>query len=107
MIHALHTCGGDTRKNYAKIVPDCSRLAGDLVPGRCPARGLYSRVAKLDVSSIQGKWEAFMAKEVANPLPGVQSAYVVIGADKRGTIFALYDHSEQFGASDSSSCPSN
>ena len=53
---------------------------------------------KLDVSSIQGKWEAFMAKEVADPLPGIKSAYVVIGADKRGTIFALYDHSEQFGA---------
>ena len=51
----------------------------------------------LDVSSIQGHWEAFMAKEVKNPLPGVQSAYVVIGADKRGTIFAMYDHSEQFG----------
>lgn len=51
VIHALHTCGGDTRKNYAKIVPDCSRLAGDLVPGRCPARGLYSRAAKPNVSS--------------------------------------------------------
>ena len=53
---------------------------------------------KLDVSAVQGKWEAFMAKEVADPLPGIKSAYVVIGADKRGTIFALYDHSEQFGA---------
>ena len=53
---------------------------------------------KLDVSSIEGQWEAFMAKEVANPLPGVQSAYVVIGSDKRGTIYAMYDHSEQFGA---------
>ncbi|OBZ74369.1 hypothetical protein A0H81_05491 [Grifola frondosa] len=30
----------------------------------------------LDVSSIQGQWEAFMAKEVANPLPGVQSATI-------------------------------
>ncbi|OBZ74779.1 hypothetical protein A0H81_05486 [Grifola frondosa] len=54
---------------------------------------------KLDVSSIQGQWEAFMATEVSNPLPGVKSAYVIIGADKRGTIFALYDHSEQFGVS--------
>ena len=53
---------------------------------------------QLDVSSIEGKWEAFMAKEVAAPLPGVESAYVVIGADKRGTIYALYEHSEQFGA---------
>lgn len=52
---------------------------------------------KLDVSSVQGQWEAFLAKEVSNPLPGIKSAYVIIGADKRGTIFALYDHSEQFG----------
>ena len=51
----------------------------------------------LDVSSIDGKWEAFMAKVVENPLPGIEKAYVIIGADKRGTIFALYDHSEQFG----------
>ncbi|KAF8999865.1 hypothetical protein BDQ17DRAFT_1427597 [Cyathus striatus] len=54
---------------------------------------------KLDVSSIDGQWEAFMARVVKNPLPGVDSAYVIIGADKRGTIFALYDHSEQFGVS--------
>ncbi|KAI0369314.1 hypothetical protein BV20DRAFT_1113770 [Pilatotrama ljubarskyi] len=54
---------------------------------------------KLDVSGIQGKWEAFMAKEVKDPLPGIQSAYVIVGADKRGTIFAMYDHSEQFGVS--------
>ncbi|KAF5375395.1 hypothetical protein D9615_007918 [Tricholomella constricta] len=54
---------------------------------------------QLDVSSIQGKWESFLAREVTNPLPGVDRAYVIIGADKRGTIFALYDHSEQFGVS--------
>ncbi|KAI8990382.1 hypothetical protein BD414DRAFT_483452 [Trametes punicea] len=54
---------------------------------------------KLDVSSIEGKWEAFFAKEVANPLPGIKSAYVIVGSDKRGTIYAMYDHSEQFGVS--------
>ena len=52
---------------------------------------------KLDVSSIQGKWESFIAKEVKDPLPGVSSAYVMIGSDKRGSIYNLYDHSEQFG----------
>ncbi|TFK71208.1 hypothetical protein BDN72DRAFT_870059 [Pluteus cervinus] len=54
---------------------------------------------KLDVSSIKGNWESFLSTKVDNPLPGVDSAYVIIGADKRGTIFALYDHSEQFGVS--------
>ncbi|KAG8741234.1 hypothetical protein FRC10_003156 [Ceratobasidium sp. 414] len=38
---------------------------------------------KLDVSSISGKWESFIAQQVSNPLPGVSSAYVVIGGDKR------------------------
>lgn len=51
----------------------------------------------LDVSSIRGQWEAFISREVQNPLPGVSKAYVIIGADKRGTIYGLYDHSEQFG----------
>ncbi|KAL0563435.1 hypothetical protein V5O48_018632, partial [Marasmius crinis-equi] len=54
---------------------------------------------KLDVSSIEGLWEGFLSKEVANPLPGVESAYVIIGSSKRGTIFGMYDHSEQFGVS--------
>ena len=53
---------------------------------------------QLDLSSIQGKWESFLAREVKDPLPGISSAYVVVGADKRGSIYALYDHSEQFGA---------
>ena len=55
--------------------------------------------AKLDVSSISGQWESFLVRRVTNPFPGVPSALVVIGADKRGTIFAMYDLSEQFGVS--------
>ena len=38
-----------------------------------------------------------MFRVIRNPLPGIDSAYVIIGADKRGTIFARYDYSEQFG----------
>ena len=54
---------------------------------------------QMDVSSISGAWESFMTKLVDNPLPGVSSAYVIIGADKRGTIFGVYDLSEQMGVS--------
>ena len=66
--------------------------------GKSPLIDEVVNRTKLDLSSIQGKWESFLAKEVKNPLPGISSAYVVIGADKRGSIYALYDHSEQFGA---------
>ncbi|KAH7316383.1 hypothetical protein B0J17DRAFT_697231 [Rhizoctonia solani] len=54
---------------------------------------------KIDVSTISGKWESFIAQQVSNPLPGVDKAYVVIGSDKRGTIYGLYELSEQSGVS--------
>lgn len=56
-------------------------------------------ITNLDVSGIRGQWEAFVTKKVENPLPGIRDAYVIVGADKRGTIYALYEHSEQFGMS--------
>lgn len=71
-----------------------------IIIGTLGKSSLIDRVVNttsLDVSAIQGQWESFIAQEVANPLPGVKTAYVIVGADKRGTIFALYDHSEQFG----------
>ena len=36
---------------------------------------------------------------VSNPLPGIASALVIAGSDKRGTIFGIYDLSEQIGVS--------
>jgi hypothetical protein len=54
---------------------------------------------KLDVSAIVGKWESFTSQIVANPAEGIESALVIAGSDKRGTIFAIYDISEQIGVS--------
>jgi hypothetical protein len=54
---------------------------------------------KVDVSAIEGQWESFISEVIANPLPGVDEALVIAGADLRGTIFGLYDVSEQIGVS--------
>ncbi|MBC3765427.1 glycosyl hydrolase 115 family protein [Neptunicella marina] len=54
---------------------------------------------KLDVSAIKGQWEAFHIQQVTNPFPGVEKALVVAGSDRRGTIFGVYDISEQIGVS--------
>ncbi len=35
----------------------------------------------------------------ANPLPGVDQALVICGSDKRGTIYGIYEISEQIGVS--------
>lgn len=54
---------------------------------------------KIDVAKTQGKWEAFQTQLVKSPFPGIESALVIAGADKRGTIYGLYDISEQIGVS--------
>jgi hypothetical protein len=54
---------------------------------------------KLDVSNLAGRWETFVVQTIANPMPGVASALVVAGSDKRGTIYGLYDLSAQMGVS--------
>ncbi|KQW96623.1 glycosyl hydrolase [Massilia sp. Root418] len=53
----------------------------------------------LDVSAIKGKWEAWQVQTLKNPLPGVERALVVAGSDKRGTIYGIYEISEQIGVS--------
>jgi hypothetical protein len=58
-----------------------------------------SSAKKIDTSAISGKWEACLTQVVANPMPGVSSALVIAGSDKRGTIYGIYDLSEQIGVS--------
>lgn len=54
---------------------------------------------KIHVSETEGKWEAFQTQLVSNPFEGVAQALVISGSDKRGTIYGLYDISEQIGVS--------
>ena len=54
---------------------------------------------KLDVTDVAGKWESAVTAIVDHPMPGVRRALVIAGSDKRGTIFAIYDLSEQIGVS--------
>ncbi|MEJ0060117.1 MAG: glycosyl hydrolase 115 family protein [Terricaulis sp.] len=54
---------------------------------------------KLDASGVTGRWEAFVHQVVERPMRGVNRALVIAGADKRGTIFGLYDLAERIGIS--------
>jgi len=57
------------------------------------------RDKKIDISAISNQWESYLVQVVPQPLPGVESALVVCGSDKRGTIYGIYDLSEQMGVS--------
>jgi hypothetical protein len=54
---------------------------------------------RLDVSAIEGVWEGYVQAVVDAPSEGVKRALVIAGADKRGTIYGLYDLSERAGVS--------
>lgn len=54
---------------------------------------------KLDVSEIEGRWETFVLTVVDAPYPGTNEALVIAGSDKRGTIYGIYELSEQIGVS--------
>jgi glycosyl hydrolase family 115 (putative glucuronidase)/glycosyl hydrolase family 115 len=54
---------------------------------------------KIDTTGLQGKWESYLIQNVSQPLPGVPSALVIVGSDKRGTIYGIYEISEQIGVS--------
>jgi hypothetical protein len=67
--------------------------------GKSPLIDQLIREHKLDVTAIAGKWEAEVTTIVDHPMRGVRRALVIAGSDKRGTIFGVYDLSEQIGVS--------
>ena len=54
---------------------------------------------KIKTDEIAGKWESFQIATVADPIPGVDQALVILGSDRRGTIYGIYEISQQIGVS--------
>ena len=85
----LHT---STKASGSSIV-----IAGTL--GKNSLIDRLVKSAKIDTSAIAEKWESFLITTLDNPLPGVSHALVIIGSDRRGTIYGIYEISKQIGVS--------
>ena len=57
------------------------------------ARGL------IDLERLEGQYESFFISTLGQMVPGYDDALVIAGADMRGTIYGLYEISEQIGVS--------
>ncbi len=57
------------------------------------------RQGKLDVSRLRGAWESFVIATVDKPAPGIASALVIVGSDRRGTAYGAYELSRAIGVS--------
>ncbi|WP_291125573.1 glycosyl hydrolase 115 family protein [Flavobacterium sp. UBA6031] len=67
--------------------------------GKSPIIDKLASEGKIDATGLQGKWEKFTTQIVENPIAGVERALVIAGSDKRGTIYGIYDLSNQIGVS--------
>ncbi|HWU50064.1 MAG TPA: glycosyl hydrolase 115 family protein [Asticcacaulis sp.] len=85
----------------ARIVHSLDGATGDVVVigeiGHSPLIDDWIKAGKLDVSAIQGQWEAY-AQQVVD-LSNGHHALVITGADKRGAIYGTYDISAKMGVS--------
>jgi hypothetical protein len=85
------------------IQHDTGSLSGNLILigtiGKSSIIDNLIKAGKINAAGIANKWETFSLQVVRRPMPNVASALVIAGSDKRGTIYGIYDLSEQIGVS--------
>lgn len=86
------------RKPHLSHTPGKERL---IIIGQVGSHWIkeLARTNQLDISELKGKNEKYLIKTLTNPIPGVDEALVIAGSDKRGTIYGIYELSEQIGVS--------
>ncbi|WP_202845670.1 glycosyl hydrolase 115 family protein [Luteimonas saliphila] len=72
-------------------------IAGTL--GRSARIDRIVRERGIDTAGVAGVWEGHLLQVVDAPEPGIERALLVVGADRRGTAFGLYELSRRIGVS--------
>ena len=67
--------------------------------GRSSLLDKLAAEGKLNPAPIQGKWEVYIFQLISHPFPGIERALMIVGSDKRGTIYGMFHLSELLGVS--------
>lgn len=67
--------------------------------GKCPIIDSLIQAGRLPAAALIGKWETFVITTLSKPTEGIDEALIIAGSDKRGTIYGIYELSEQLGVS--------
>jgi hypothetical protein len=67
--------------------------------GRNPLIDRMVEAGTFDAADLEGKREMFVQQEIRRPAPNVDSALVIAGSDKRGTLYGMLDLSRRIGVS--------
>ncbi len=100
--HAADALRGDLaavagRPAAAAAAPRMAVIAGTL--GHSARIDRIVREKAIDTTGVAGTWEAYLLQVVEKPEPGIDRALLVVGADRRGTAFGLYELSRRAGVS--------
>jgi hypothetical protein len=104
--------------DYKGVLRAAAHLRQDLrsVTGNAPAKGGRNTIiagtagksqlidkliseGKISTGELSGKREKYIITIVSNPAEGIDKALVIAGSDKRGTIYGIYELSQQIGVS--------
>jgi len=106
VIHAAHCLQRDIDRVTGvtpQLIDAATPPSGDVVIigtlGKSRVVDRLAREHKLDVRAIRGQWEATVTQVVDNPAPGIRRALVIAGSDELGTIYGIYDLSDDIGVS--------
>lgn len=77
--------------------PAAAIIIGTL--GRSARVDRIVRNQQIDVTGVKGRWESYLLQVVDQPEPGIARALLIVGADKRGTVFGTYELSRRLGVS--------
>jgi len=90
---------GRLPEHWVDLVTPCRHVVIIGVVGKSPLLDRLAATGKIELKGIANAWETFAMQIVANPIPGVSSALVIAGSDRRGAIYGLYEISSQIGVS--------
>lgn len=98
VLRAADDLGDDVRKvsgTASEVIKELKPASGSIIIGTIGKSRIIDQLIdkkKINVSQVKGKWESYLIQVVDGNL-------VIAGSDKRGTIFGIYDVSENIGVS--------
>ncbi len=106
----VRRAAGDLQADIERVTGVRPELHADRTPtgrfavivgtlGKNPLLDRLAASGKIPGAEMARTWESFLIAVVASPVPGVEQALVIAGSDRRGTIYGIYEVSEQVGVS--------
>ena len=106
-LKGIRIAAENLQADFARVSGQKAELLTTTPAGKCIITGSLQstyiqqlvNAGKLNAADLKGKVEKYLMTVVENPLPGVDEALVIAGSDMRGTIYGIYELSEQLGIS--------